>query len=144
MPSEQRSIWSAAARTGLLASALHRRSRPEPFFFFYGVYPSINLVSTGAHSVFNASYAFGLNRTETGNKPSFELSLRVDKALKFAIAELEDSVCRKDSRTDDAATFDAFRGVSSATDDFRFVFNPVALRRASQQQQRKPWRGLHH
>ena len=60
--------------------------RDEPFFFFYGVYPSVNFLSTSGHSALDASYAFGLNRTETNDKLH---SNSHSASLKFSLPVVE-------------------------------------------------------
>jgi hypothetical protein len=94
--------------------------------FFYALYPSIRIDSTGGRSLLNAAYSFGLNRTETGenlHSSTHSASLRFSTPLsqKWTIG-LSDAF----DQTDDAATFNGIRGVTPASEDFRFAFNPVA------------------
>jgi hypothetical protein len=100
----------------------------KPFFFFYGGYPSINFVSPTQHTVLNGSYTFGWTRTATQNSLDSEshaanlsFSATLSQHLKINLAD-------SFQLTDDAVSFNGFRGVSPSLDQFRFVFSPVSAR----------------
>jgi hypothetical protein len=108
------------------AGAISLGSGSQRFFLFYGVYPSITMTSRGARSVVDASYAFGLNRTETdqsinsqSHTASLRLSTRVSPSWNVSLSE-------SFTATSDAATFNALRGVPRSPED-PLVFNPVAI-----------------
>jgi hypothetical protein len=122
------------ANVGLSGGGTNRLSntrvpnrQEQPFSFFYGAYPSINIVSTGASSVFDASYAFGINQTESSTKlhnNSHALSINLSGSLsqnwRLTFAD-------SFNLTDDSGTFNAFRGVTPLPDDSPFVFEPTAF-----------------
>lgn len=103
----------------------------QPVSFFYAAYPSITMTSTGARSVFNLAYTFGFDRTESDpgfSSKSHAASLGFSRGLgrKWNL-NLSESL----QVTSDATTFNALRGVTPPAEDFRFLFDPVAVRRSS-------------
>jgi hypothetical protein len=100
----------------------------KPYFFFYGGYPSINFVSPSQHTVLNGSYTFGWTRTATQNS----LDSQSHAAnLSFSAAQsqhLKITFVDGFEMTDDAVSFNGFRGVSPSGEVFRFVFSPVSAR----------------
>jgi hypothetical protein len=101
----------------------------QPFFFFYGAYPSVTMVSTGAKSVFDASYSFGLSRGEgntqvhsDSHSASIGFSTPTSQNWKFNLSE-------SFSSSDNRASFDAFRGAAEPAEMTDFIFDPVAFRR---------------
>jgi hypothetical protein len=105
----------------------------EPVFLTYGAFPSINLTSTGAHSLLNASYSFGFNRTtsysfvtrnRTGqnvDQQSHTASLHFSKTFSpdWKI-DLTDAF----TSSSNPATFNAFRNIATEP-AAAFVFSPV-------------------
>src|SRR5262245_10736188 len=102
----------------------------QRFFLFYGAYPTVNMTVNGPRTPLSTSYAFGLSQTETSSKlhsNSHAASVKVSHSLGVdwklnALGSFE--------LTDDAFTFNSFRGVPTATEDLLFVFDPVAARRS--------------
>ncbi len=100
--------------------------------FFYALYPSLAITSAGDHSLFQASYAFGLNRTNTG--------LNLDNGSHVTSATYQASLNRRwrvslaesFEMTSDFTTLNVLRGNISSPEEFRFLFYPVAIRRSSQ------------
>jgi hypothetical protein len=97
----------------------------EPLFLFYGAFPSVTLVSTGAHSVLGTSYSYGFNRTRTSqnlNQQSHAASVNFSDTLSSAWKmDLSDSFMSSSN----ASTFNALRNVATAPTT-TFVFSPVA------------------
>src|SRR6266404_1729443 len=104
------------------------QQQTKPYFFFYGAFPSLSLTSVGPRSVINASYAAGISRAETesnfrSNSQSATISYSNTRSSTWKV-----NVSESFQMTEDAAAFNAFRGVTPPPEDFRFVFNPVAIR----------------
>jgi len=120
------SVDVVGGRSNSLLGSTLGSSGSSKQFFFYGTYPSIALVSTGRRSAANVSYAFGLNRTTSGDNLH---SHSHNASLKWSlILSPRWKVSASDSFqvTDDSATFNGLRGIAPPVDDFRFVFSPVA------------------
>lgn len=117
--------------TNYLNGNLAQNQQNRPFFYFYGAYPSLNVVSTGAHSVVTGSYSLGLSRAASYSNlrsDSHSFSLRFSQTLS---EHLKINIAEAFQVTDDASTFNAFRGVTPSPEDFRFIFNPVTARLTS-------------
>ena len=100
--------------------------------FFYEVYPSIQMRSTGEHSTLEVSYAFGFSRVSSGlnyNSNSQAVSTKLSTSLspKWKVS-LSDSF----QMTSNFMTFNTTRGVTSSPDGFHFLFNPVTINQSSQ------------
>lgn len=126
------SIDLVGGATNNLSSTSIPVQQPQSLFFFYGAYPSINIESSNPRSVWNAGYGFGVNRMEGqsqlhSNSHSASLSLSSVLSPRWKIG-LSDSF----AVTNDVASFNAFRGVVPSLQDFRFLFDPVAIRTVSQ------------
>src|SRR5262245_31611674 len=83
----------------------------QPLFFFYGFYPTIKLTGTGARSILDASYSFGLSRSAShtplhSNSHAASLNFTTPVSQNWKI-HLSDSF----QLTDDASAFNGFRGV---------------------------------
>ncbi len=114
--------------TNRLGNLIGSTNRSQPFFFFYGLYPSINITSSGAHTTWTGSYSFGMNRAETSTQlhsnshaASLRLSDNLSERWKLGISDNFDM-------SDDVSTFNGLRGSVPVPEDFHFVFNPVANR----------------
>ena len=100
--------------------------------FFYALYPSLALTSAGDHSLLEVSYAFGLNRTNTG--------LNLDNGSHVASATFKASLnprwrytlAESFEMTSDFTTLNVLRGTMVTPEEYRFLFYPVATRRSSQ------------
>jgi len=117
-----------AGGTNHLTGSVDLNQQTEPLFFFYGVYPSISFQSVGARSLFSSTYAFGTSRSQSDTKihsnshaATVSLSSPLSRSWKISGADAFE-------RTDDVATFNAFRQVAPSPDTFQFIFDPVAAR----------------
>ena len=102
-------------------------TRDRQLQYFYGVFPSLTLVSTRATSSFNASYAFGTQWTETSPRSrsdshSGAISLTQALTRRWNVT-LSDSF----ALTSDITSFNAFRGVTPPPEDVLYLFDPVAF-----------------
>ena len=104
----------------------------RPITFFYGVYPSLTMASPGANFTLNASYAFGAEWTDTAptaaRSDSHSASLSLTRALG---PRWNLSLSESFSVTADTTSFNVFRGVTPPPEDFRFLFDPVAVRQSA-------------
>ena len=123
------SLGTAVNLTGGLANNLYGFAAPvqspnQPLSRFYGAFPSVSLVSTGAHSVLDTSYSFGFNRTRTGqnlDQQSHAASVNLSNTLSSAWKlDLSDTFMSSSN----ASTFNALRNVATAPTT-TFVFSPV-------------------
>src|SRR5438094_6623041 len=97
--------------------------------FFYALYPSLKLMSTGDHSVLEVSYAFGLNRTNTG--------LNLDNGSHVASATYKASLnprwrytlAESFEMTSHFTTLNVLWGTMVTPEEYRFLFYPVTTRR---------------
>lgn len=106
-------------------------AQPQASFFpYYGAYPSLTLRSAGAHTLLNATYAYGYNRYQSDPKSddqSHTGSLNFGWTLN---PELKINFTDSFHSTSDYATFNAIRGVASDTES-PVVFFPVASQTTS-------------
>jgi len=113
------------------ASGIDLSLLPKDLTYFYGIYPSIRMLSKGAHSAFETSYALGIDRNSSGldlnsrsHVASATLAIASNPKWKFNLSENFQS-------TPDFLTFNALRGIILTPEGFQFVFYPTALRRSS-------------
>src|SRR5438046_3422093 len=93
--------------------------------FFYGLYPSLALTSAGDHSLLDVSYAFGLNRSNTG--------LNLDNGSHVASATFKASLnprwrytlAESFEMTSDFTTLNVLRGTIVTPEESRFLFYPI-------------------
>jgi len=97
----------------------------KEFSPFYATYPSIQMTSTGEHSVLQTSYAFGYDRidsslpwTSRSHAATSTLSVRPGAKWKVNLSE-------SFNVTSDLATFNGIRGVTTFDQGFSFPFYPV-------------------
>ena len=100
------------------------------FLPFYGAHPSIDMTSTGEHSVLKSSYAFGYDRIDSdtpwiSRSHAASLMLSVQPGAKWKV-----SLSESFSMTSDLATFNGIRGVSLFDQGFIFPFYPVTSQHA--------------
>ena len=103
----------------------------RPLSFSYGAYPSLTLTSAGSRSALSASYALGLDRTNSSpdvNSVSHSATARYSRLLgpKWNLGVTESFEV-----TTDATSFNAARGVTPTPGEFDFPFYPTALRISS-------------
>ena len=119
------SLDLAAGATNRLTSTGVVSNQNQPLFLFYGAFPTITMASTGARSLLNASYSYGLNRSKSQQsfgQHSHSASLNFSTPL---TSQLGISFTDSFQSTSDAASFNALRGVT-ANPPSPFVFYPVA------------------
>src|SRR5437867_1906310 len=113
------------------AIGLNLGQTERPFSFFYALYPSLTMISTNPHSAIDASYTFGFNRTKEDqnvDSKSHSVSLSFSDVLSPTLnVHLSESFLA----TSDAFTFNALRGISTATADIPFLFFPVAVQQVA-------------
>jgi hypothetical protein len=98
---------------------------------FYAVYPAITLTSTRGRSALNASYSFGLNRSE-GEQAFTSESHSAAVTFSRPIGSRWNAILTESFMvTSDSSTFNTLRGVTPAVQDVRFLFDPVAVRQSS-------------
>src|SRR5436309_8569887 len=120
-----RTSWSTSAQSGVT------QPQTDPTIF-YSAYPSIELKSTGDHSLFEASYVYGFNRTTTNlarDNGSHTASASYKSALN---ARWRLNLAESFELTPDLTTLNVFRGVVAAPEGFQYLFYPTAARSSSQ------------
>jgi len=99
-------------------------SRPATFF---NLYPGISLVTSGGHSAFRATYALGLAGTR-GDADYNSLSHSASLMFSYpATSKWKLNLTESFLATSDTASFNGLRGTTPPSDQFRFLFDPVAL-----------------
>ena len=99
--------------------------RTQDFLPFYATYPSIQMTSTGEHSVLQSSYAFGYDRMQ-GSSPWSSRSHAATSSLAIqAGAKWRVNLSESFNLTSDLATFNGIRGVTLFDQGFNFPFYPV-------------------
>jgi len=100
---------------------------PDDLFFTYGIYPSIELNSTGSHSSLGFHYSFGLNRVESEIHPDSdshtfggEVNAQLTRNLRLRFFE-------SFTRSSDLRTFNLFRGVLFTPEGIFFESETIAV-----------------
>ena len=95
---------------------------------FFRLYPAISLITNGGKSTLKASYALELAGTR-GDVDYNTLSHSASFMLSYiATSRLKLNATESFMASSDAASFNGLRGTSPSPDEFRFLFDPVALR----------------
>lgn len=98
----------------------------------WGLYPSLQLDSRGARSLFNLNYAFGLNRMDTDLDLDSE-SHSVGLGWRYDGAKWTFSLTEQLRKSPDFAAFNQFQGIVFTPEGVFFDYEAVALRRDSYQ-----------
>jgi hypothetical protein len=115
-------------RLSAVPLALRPSNRMEPF---YGTYPSVTLDVMGARSSLNVNYAYGWNRTDSEAMLLSEThSASVTLTNQFS-PRWSTNIRESFSRSDDAQSFYALRGVLPTPQGLTYVFSPVAIDQTS-------------
>jgi hypothetical protein len=109
-----------------LSNGLSQTStRPASFF---RLYPAISLATSEGHSSLTASYALGLAGTRSDVDYS-TISHAASLTFSYpASSKWQLNLTESFLATSDSASFNGLRGATPSPDQFRFLFDPVALR----------------
>ena len=101
---------------------------PDDLFFTYGIYPSIELNSTGPHSTLGFHYSFGLNRVESEIHPDSESHTFGGEVNTQLTRNLRLRFFESFTRSSDLRTFNLFRGVLFTPEGIFFDSETIAVR----------------
>src|SRR6516162_3112697 len=97
----------------------------QPFFPFYGAFPSVTVASAGARSLLDTSYSYGYNRTQTAQNLRLQSHSAAVKFTDTLSPEWKLDLSDSFSSTSNAAEFNALRN-STREPNTALLFYPVA------------------
>lgn len=120
----------AAADDNPSVTGLRLDQIEDGYRFTWGLYPSLQLQSKGARSLFDLNYAFGLTRVDSDLDLDSE-SHTAGMGLQFESAKWTVSLREQFRKSPDFSAFNEFRGIVFTPDGVFFDYETVALRRDS-------------
>ncbi len=113
-----------------VVSGLRPDQLSDSYFFNWGLYPTLRLQSRGARSIFDANYAFGLDRFNTDldlNSESHGLGL----GWQLDTGKWKLGLRNQFRKSPDFTAFNIFQGIVFTPQGVFFDYDTVALRRDS-------------